>query len=366
MVGITVKTMVTRKKTPENTAILTRRLLFWMFIIISFFAFLYMIKAILLPFVLGILIAYFLDPAADKLERWGLSRGAASGLIILGFFAILLVLLLGFAPTVAKQITGLISDLPSYVSRLQTIIADQFGKLSLPVNLNQTLAPKALLQNFVGEGTDIASGLLQSGFAILNLLSLLVLTPVVAFYLLRDWDIFVAKIDELFPRSHASTIREQIDKVDETLAGFIRGQINVMLILGVFYAVALLAAGLKYAIIIGLICGFLIIVPYIGAAIGGLLATGIALVQFDSWERVAIIGAIFVAGQMLEGYALTPKLVGDKVGLHPVWIIFGMLAGATLFGFVGILIAVPVTAVIGVMMRFAVDQYEHSAFYTGK
>ena len=155
-------------------------------------------------------------------------------------------------------------------------------------------------------------------------------------------------------------------KVDETLAGFLRGQINVMLILGIFYAISLLVVGLKYGVIIGIISGFLIIVPYLGAIIGATLSVGIAFVQFDDWQSIATVAGIFIVGQIVEGSVLTPKLVGGKVGLHPAWIIFGMLAGASMFGFVGILIAVPVTAIIGVLVRFSLEEYQESSLYKGK
>lgn len=353
---------MSKTKQPD-LSFLSRRLIFWLFIIFLAFGFIYLISDILLPFILGILIAYFLDPVADKLEEWGCSRGFATTTIIVFFFSLITVLILALAPTLIKQITGLLTDIPSYINTLQALVMEQIGKLPLPLHLETQFDAKEVLGQFVGEGKGLAAGILQSGMAIINLVSLLVITPVVAFYLLRDWDKLTAKIDELIPRQHADIIRTQIQKVDDTLAGFLRGQFNVMLILGLFYAVALLFAGLKYAVIIGMLCGFLIIVPYIGAAIGGLLATGIAFIQFDNWQQVVIVAGIFVVGQMLEGYALTPKLVGDRVGLHPVWIIFGMLAGASLFGFVGILIAVPVTAVIGVMVRFMIEQYEESDFY---
>lgn len=351
--------------TPAASAWLTPRLLFWLLVIFGFFGFIALIDDILLPFVLGILIAYFLDPAADKLESWNLSRGLSASTIILIFFSLVVVVILALAPTLIKQVAGLLADIPHYINRLQTIIMEQMGRLPIPIDIQERFDTESLIGSFVGSGKGIATGLLQSGMAFINIVSLLVITPVVAFYLLRDWDKLVARIDELLPRKHADTIRTQLNKIDETLAGFIRGQFNVMLILGAFYAIALLLAGLKYAVIIGLLCGFLIIVPYIGAFIGGVLSTGIALVQFDDWKQVAIVAGIFVVGQMLEGYALTPKLVGDRVGLHPVWVIFGMLAGASLFGFVGILIAVPVTAIIGVLVRFAIEQYEHSSFYEG-
>ncbi len=348
---------------PEG--LLSRRLLFWLLMTLLFFGFLFLIRDMLLPFILGILIAYCLDPAADKLEEWGCSRAISTSIITVIFFAILIIVILALAPTLAKQISGLLADIPGYISILQANLVEQVGKLPLPIDWESELDTKDLVENIISDGKGLAGKLLQSGMALINLISLLIITPVVSFYLLRDWDKLMEKLDTLLPRNHAETIRTQLQKVDETLAGFIRGQFNVMLILAVFYALTLLFAGVKYAVIIGLICGFLIIIPYIGTLIGGILSTGIAFMQFDDWQSTLVVAGIFVIGQMLEGYALTPKLVGDRVGLHPVWIIFGMLAGASLFGFVGVLIAVPVTAIIGVLMRFAVEQYQDSDFYKG-
>jgi len=353
-------------RTTGEDRLFSRRLIFWLLVTVCFFAFLFLIRDMLLPFILGILIAYFLDPAADKLEDWGCSRTVATAIITILFFVTLLIAVLALTPTVVKQISGLLNDLPGYIHSLRELVMEQISRLPLPIDLSNGLDTQELVKNFVTDGQGIAAKILQSGLALFNLVSLLVITPVVSFYLLRDWDRLVHKLDTLLPRKHADTIREQLQKVDDTLAGFIRGQFNVMLILGIFYAAALLAAGLKYAVIIGILCGFLIIIPYLGATIGGTLATGIAFLQFDDLKQVAMVVAIFVVGQMLEGYVLTPRLVGRKVGLHPVWIIFGMLAGASLFGFVGILIAVPVTAVIGVLVRFAIEQYRVSDFYKGR
>ncbi|MDG1286473.1 MAG: AI-2E family transporter [Rickettsiales bacterium] len=355
--------MAKAKTTPES--LLSRRLLFWLLITLLFFGFLFLIRDMLLPFILGILIAYCLDPAADKLEKWGCSRGISTSIITVLFFAALTIIILALAPTLAKQVSGLLADIPSYISILQGSLIEQVGKLPIPIDWEHELDTKALVENIISDGKGLAARLVQSGMALINMVSLLVITPVVSFYLLRDWDKLVKQLDTLLPRNHADIIRTQLQKVDETLAGFIRGQFNVMLILGIFYAGALLFAELKYAVIIGLLCGFLIIIPYIGTLIGGILSTGIAFMQFDDWHSVAIVAGIFVIGQVLEGYALTPKLVGDRVGLHPVWIIFGMLAGASLFGFVGILIAVPVTAIIGVLVRFAIEEYQDSHFYKG-
>ncbi|MGE0755235.1 MAG: AI-2E family transporter, partial [Alphaproteobacteria bacterium] len=195
--------------------------------------------------------------------------------------------------------------------------------------------------------------------------SLFLITPIVAFYLLRDWDRLVDHIDNLLPRKHAATIREQMRIIDRTLAGFLRGQFNVCLILGTYYAIGLTLVGLKFGLLIGLATGFLTIFPYVGLMLGMGIGLSVALFQFGDFMPVAMTLAVFVTGQIIEGYFITPKLVGDKVGLHPVWIIFGMLAGAALFGFVGILLAIPVTAVMGVLIRFAISRYKLSNYYQG-
>jgi predicted PurR-regulated permease PerM len=206
---------------------------------------------------------------------------------------------------------------------------------------------------------------MQSSFAVVNLLSLIFITPVVAFYLLKDWDRIITKIDHLLPREFAPVVRQQIAEVDSTLAGFIRGQTNVCLFLATFYAIGLSLTGLKFGIIIGIITGFFAILPYVGIAFGLTLGISVAFFQFTDHYSVLYVLFVFMIGQFIEGNFITPRLVGEKVGLHPVWIIFGMLAGATLFGFVGILIAVPITAVIGVFVRFIIKQYLDSKLYHG-
>ena len=211
--------------------------------------------------------------------------------------------------------------------------------------------------------TDIVAGVLSGGAAVANTLSLIIITPVVTFYLLRDWDNIAATVDGWLPRAQAPTIRELASEVDRTLAGFLRGQGTVCLLLGVFYAIGLTVAGLDFGLVIGLIAGLLSFIPYVGSIVGLLLSVGLAFLQFDDWLRVAVVAGIFFVGQALEGNVLTPRLVGGRVGLHPVWVIFAILAGGTLFGFVGVLLAVPVAAVIGVGTRFALTRYLDSPYY---
>lgn len=343
--------------------------LFWLAIGLLFFTFIYMIKGVLLPFVLGTAIAYFLDPVADKLETWKFSRTLATATITLIFFTTIILLSLLIIPTIVSQLSGLISDLPTYFigieQKYETQVSGWIGTLpdSYMESVKQAAANfSGMMVKLVG---DFASGVFQSGMAIVNLLSLVLITPVVAFYLLRDWDRITAKVNALLPRSHEGIIREQLLIIDATLAGFIRGQINVCLLLGAFYSIGLSIVGLKFAILIGLATGFLVILPYVGQMFGTLVGLCVAYFQFGYFGEMLPVLIVFIIGQVLEGSFITPKLVGEKVGLHPVWIIFGMLAGAALFGFVGVLIAVPVTAVLGVIIRFALSRYLHSKYYLG-
>lgn len=348
---------------------MTRQWLFWLSLGVLFLLFLYLIKSILLPFVVGILAAYFLDPAADRLEKTGLSRNMATAAITAAFFLLVILLCLWIPPVIIDQFAGLVETLPGYINAM----SQQYGEKithwlgALPAaqieNMQKSLSDiSGALLRFAGDAT---LGLFQSGAVIINLLSLLLITPVVTFYLLRDWDALIARINALLPKAHAAVIREQLAIMDRTLAGFVRGQLNVCFLLAAYYGIGLSLVGLKFGLVIGVLTGFLVILPYVGMAFGLILGLGIALFQFDSYFPILMVLAVFVTGQIIEGYFITPKLVGSKVGLHPVWIIFGMLAGAALFGFVGILLAIPVTAVIGVLIRFSLSQYLQSSYYHG-
>mgnify|MGYP002735324443 FL=1 len=216
-------------------------------------------------------------------------------------------------------------------------------------------------------GAELAQGVLTSALGVISIVLFIVVVPVVAFYLLLDWDDMVAKIDSMLPLDHAPTIRRLAREVNAVLAGFVRGQVSVCLALGTFYAVALMAAGLQFGLIVGAIAGAITFIPYVGSLVGGALAIGLALFQFwGDWVQIGIIAAIFAVGQFVEGNILTPRLVGKSVGLHPVWLLFALSAFGTVFGFVGMLIAVPVAASIGVLTRFAIEQYRASLLYQGK
>ncbi len=341
---------------------------FWLACVGLSALFLYQIKAILLPFVVGMLTAYFLDPAADWLERKGFTRLSATTLITSSFFSLMILARGLLLPLLARQMIDLLSALPEYAhllaERYNTVIQWAVDVAHRPDQAENVKGALANVSGMViGLTGDLLGGVLKSGLAVLNIVALLLITPVVAFYLLRDWDGLIAHMDSLLPRAHADVIRQQFLEVDRTIAGFLHGQLSVMLILAAFYGIALTLAGLQFGLVIGMISGFLVIVPYLGALFGMLVALGMALVQFDSMSRVGVVLAVYIIGQVLEGNVLTPKLVGSKVGLHPVWLIFGLSAGGALFGFLGVLVAVPITAVIGVLIRFALSRYIQSPIY---
>jgi predicted PurR-regulated permease PerM len=350
-----------------------KRVIFWAGIALLLFVFIFLIRSILLPFVLGIFIAYFLSPAADKLQKLRIPRSLAT-LIVLGtFFTSITLLLLLVVPILVNQLSGLVAALPGYIHDIQVkylpLMQSWLGE-----NLSSAEELQSNLQTTLSDHSDAVlkfaagflTGIFQSGMTIINFFSLILITPVVAFYLLYDWHRIISRVDALLPRQHIHVIRQQIRIIDNTLAGFLRGQLNVCLILGCFYAIGLSLVGLKFAIIIGLATGLLVIIPYLGLFFGMSIGLGAAFFQFGDMHKLLLVLAVFITGQVIEGNFVTPKLVGEKVGLHPVWIIFGMLSGAALFGFVGVLIAVPVSAVLGVLIRFAIQEYLQSGYYKGE
>jgi predicted PurR-regulated permease PerM len=347
----------------------TQQLRFWLIGFLVALIAVYLLRAILLPFVAGMAIAYFLDPACDKLEKW-MSRTWATAVVTL-VFAFLIVL--GFvliAPLLIDQLTQFVQTLPELFNRAHAKLLPYYAGLQQRFGLPDLTDLGDLARARMGTGLNWILGTLlnvaQGSMALANLLSLIFITPVVTFYLLRDWDRIVAKIDVLLPRQHAAVIRAQGREIDTTLAGFARGQATVCLILATYYATALMVAGLPFGLVVGLAAGLLTFIPYLGAIGGFVIAMAIALVNFDSWSGVIAVAVIFGIGQVVEGNVLTPKLVGDRVGLHPVWVIFALLAGGTLFGFLGLLLAVPTAAGIGVLVRFALSRYLASPFYLGQ
>ncbi len=349
---------------------LQKQVAFWAATFLAAILLLWLLNPILLPFIAGLVLAYFLDPVADALERLGLPRLVATAAILLLSILVLVLVVLLIVPILGDQIVKLASDLPSL---MQSLLA-RFNDVA-PQWMKDAIAKSGT--DIQGSITDIAgkaagwtatllSSIWSGGMALVNILSLFVVTPIVAFYLLADWDHLVAKVDGWLPRDHAAAIRGIFNDIDGALAGFIRGQGTVCLLLGLFYALALSMAGLKFGLVIGLGAGLLSFIPYVGALVGGLVAIGVGLVQFwPDFTSIVIIVGIFVAGQFLEGNFLSPKLVGGSIGLHPVWLMFALFAFGYVFGFVGLLLAVPMAAAAGVLVRFALNQYLKSKLYRG-
>ncbi len=348
---------------------MARQLRFWLIGLLVFLFAVFLLRSVLLPFVAGMAIAYFLDPLCDRLEDLKLSRTMATTLVTLIFLMVGVASLLVLVPTLINQITNLLARSPQYIEALRGQIFDLLAMLEAKIHPE---VMKAIEENVSGVSGKLFAWLaaalgqiVEGGVAFANLLSLLIVTPVVTFYLLRDWDRIVARVNGWLPRRHAEVIRAQVREVDRTLAGFIRGQGTVCLLLGGFYALALSLVGLDFGLVVGLVAGFLSFIPYVGSVIGLVLSVGLAFVQFSDWVDVAMVAAVFFAGQAIEGNVLTPKLVGERVGLHPVWVIFGLFAGGALFGIVGIILAVPLAAVIGVAVRFLLGRYLDSAYFHG-
>lgn len=342
------------------------QLSYWGLAALLFLALLWALGDVILPFVVGGAIAYFLDPIADRLERLGLSRVAATCVIGLAMFLVTLMLILAVIPTMARQFIDLAEAAPEIFRRLHTFLLTTFPSLSDETStIRQTIV--SIGETIRSKGGQLANTLIGSALGVINAVVFIVVVPVVSFYLLLDWDHMVARIDALLPRDHAPVIRRLARDINGVLASFVRGQLSVCLVLGTFYAIALMLAGLQFGLIVGVIAGAITFIPYVGALVGGALALGLALFQFwGDWVSIGIVAGIFAAGQFLEGNVITPKLVGESVGLHPVWLLFALSAFGSLFGFVGMLVAVPVAAAIGVLARFGLTRYTDSILYRGR
>jgi len=344
-----------------------RQGLFWTGLIALFIVAIHLLSSILLPFVVGAAIAFFLDPVADRLEKLRLSRTFSTLLVLATFLLLIVLFLLLLAPLLEAQVTQLVSRFPVYLAAGRSQLDNLF------LLLEDRLAPEdmqklrdaagAKIADILGGAGQVLTGVLTGGVAVANILSLIFITPIVSFFLLRDWDLIVATIDSWLPRQHLQTIREQAHLIDETLSGFIRGQASVCALLGTYYAIGLTVLGLDFGLVIGLMVGLLIFIPFLGGLTGAVLSVALAFAQFGDWHRPLYIAILFAVGQGLEGNVITPKLVGDRVNLHPVWIIFSLLDFGALFGVLGVLIAVPFAAVLGVLLRYALRRYLGSPLY---
>lgn len=345
-----------------------RRALFWLGLLAAGAFVFWLLSPILLPFAVGAALAYILDPAVNKLERWGCARVVAVMLVLTACLAMLIAGLLILLPMIETQVSSLLRSLPQYVDQVVYEIKPLIQRAQREMDgQDLDLQGAGEYLGRMGEWLLAAlGGIWSGGMFVVNLLSVLLITPIVLFFLLRDWKRIITRIDSWLPRDNAETIREQARQIDRTLSGFVRGQLSVCAILGAFYGITLTLMGLNFGLLIGITAGIIAFIPYLGTMVGFALSVGFALLQFDTWGPVALAAAIFTVGQVAESYFLTPKLVGDKVGLHPVWVIFSVLAGGMLFGFLGMLVAIPVAAVIGVLVRFSLSRYLDSPFYAGE
>ncbi len=339
----------------------------WIFGFAVFLAAVFVLRGVLLPFVSGIAVAYFLDPACDRLQRLGCSRTVATTLITVCFFACLTAILILVMPLLHAQIIAFAKRIPIYIGLLDEAVAPAMAFLQEYSENENSMELRKALSGYSGDIarwlTQLFGRLLSGIDTLVGIIAFVVITPIVTFYLLRDWDIIIAHVDRCLPRAQAKTIREQAALVDKTLAAFVRGQAVVCLLLGLFYAFGLSIAGLEFGVIVGFATGLCSFVPYFGVLLGFLVGTGMAIVQFGELVPVLVVAGIFLAGQFIEGNFITPWIVGKRVGLHPVWVIFALLAGGVLFGFVGVLLAVPVAAIMGVVIRFFIDNYLNSELY---
>jgi predicted PurR-regulated permease PerM len=343
------------------------KLFFWLFGIFALGLFVYLVSSILLPFVVAAIAAYFLNPAADRIQKLGISRTFSTTIITISFFLLTITITALLAPIFYNQFLTFLNTIPTYVTYINNSILPEFSRILEKIDPSAIEKIKSSIGDFSGYALkfigSLVTNLFNSGIAILNILSLLFITPVVTFYMLRDWHKILDKINSWLPVKNAALIRKQAKAIDNILAGYIRGQTQVCLLVGAFYAILLTIAGLEFSVFIGLATGLLLFIPYVGTLFGFTVGILVAFFQFGDMQHIGIISAIFIIGQIIESTFITPNLVGNKVGLHPAWIMFGLLAGGAMFGFIGVLMAVPVTAVTGVMIRLLITQYLKSPAY---
>ena len=341
--------------------------IFWLTLFGIFCLLVYTLRSVLLPFVVGIIIGYLLDPLATRFEKLKLSRTTATCLVLFLVAIILIPALIALAGMIDEQLALFINAVPKYMSSLSQKIEPLIANLqdSFPALSREKI--REYLQGNISNGLKLLGSVLRklitSSYALFNIISLLLITPVVAFYMLRDWNDFIKKVDSLLPKSYKKEIRNQAKAIDKIISSFIRGQLSVCVLLGSFYAIGLTLVGLDLGMLVGFIAGIISFIPYVGSIVGFITAMAIAFAQFDYWVPIAQVVGVFAIGQFLEGNFLTPKLVGDSIGLHPVWVMFALLAGGVLLGFLGLMIAVPLAAVIGVLVRFAISKYKQSSLY---
>jgi len=346
----------------------TQRLLLLAGVLIVFWLALQLFSSVLMPFVAASAIAYALDPFCTRMASARVPRGVAAILLVVGL--ILAVLLFGLLiyPLVLSQLGLLIGRVPDYVRGVSAFAAKTIAQLQQhlgPEYVNGKLSDLVSSQagSMLGFLLGTARSIVGSGFAIFNVFSLMIVTPVVAFYLLRDWPSFINRVDGWVPRRYQAIVRAQAREVDRILSAWVRGQALCCLLLALFYAGGLTAVGLDLGLVVGLTAGALSFIPYVGSITGAVASIGLAFAQFPTWHGVVAVVVVFIVGQILEGYVIYPRFLGDRVELPAVWVIFALFAGGAAFGFLGVMLAVPVAATVGVLARFWLRRYLQSPLY---
>jgi predicted PurR-regulated permease PerM len=347
-----------------------RNFVFWFAICVVFAGLLWLLSPILLPFVLGLAIAYVLEPLNRRLTRRGMSRLTAAAIILASFVISFALLLFLITPPLVKQIWAFLDKAPEYAQHLQNLASDpKYPWLKQIVGDNLGGANTSfgdLMHQSMKYVSDVLASLWSRGQALISIFSLIVITPVVAFYLGADWDHIVSGVDQLVPLQQRDTVRRLAREIDKSISGYVRGQSGVCLILGTYYAIGLSLAGLNFGFLIGVVGGLISFIPYVGSLTALVVSLCVAVAQFfPDWSHILIVVGVVLVGQFFEGNVLSPYLVGHSVGLHPVWLMFALFAFGYLFGFVGLVLAVPLAAAGAVLMRFALQRYRDSALYTG-
>ncbi len=350
---------------------INKEVIFWLTASLFVIGFIALLHEVMLPFVLGFAIAYFLDPIVERLEALGLGRMAATSLVTLFLGILLLIGAFALVPVLFQQSVNLVQNTPRYLDTLYSLINTHGKQLlgdefSLP-SVGYRDAIKKLTGQYSGNSSELLKSIWSGSKAFFSFMSLILITPVVAFYMLNDWEKMMAYTRSITPREHDHTITKLAHDVDNVISGFMRGQVTVCLILATYYALSLSFLGLNSGFLIGIGVGLISFVPFIGAIVGLLIGGGVAIAQFaPDWFSVGMVVLVFVIGHILEGNFLTPRIIGGHVRLHPVWLIFALFVSGYLFGFVGMLLAVPVAASIGVLARFAMEKYRASEIYQGE
>jgi predicted PurR-regulated permease PerM len=344
-----------------------RQIAFWTAVFVVFVGLLILLHQVLLPLVVGAALAYLLDPLASRLVKHGMSRLVAALVILAGFVVVFVSVFVLVAPVLGNQLIAFTDRVPTYVQRLQSLVSEHSwlqGMIGDTANSGE--AVRNVLSKTLSYLSVALPALWTRGEALISIFSLLVITPVVAFYLLADWDRVISSFDDLIPVRQRETVHMIVGDINKALSGYVRGQLLVCVILGIYYAVGLTVAGLSFGVLIGVVSGFLTFIPYVGSLTALVVSFAVALAQFyPDWTHILIIIGIVLVGQFLEGNVLSPKLVGESVGLHPVWLIFALLACGSLFGFVGLVLAVPLAAAAGVLTRYGLARYRASPLYSG-